>query len=37
MTLATVRDSLQLEVDNSADLIKQRDRDIKAKRFTGIL
>ena len=30
-TLETLRDSLQLEVDNSADLIRQKDKDIKAK------
>ena len=30
-TLETLRDSLQLEVDNSAHLLKQKDRDIKTK------
>ena len=30
-TLETLRDSLQMEVDNSADLLKQKDRDLKAK------
>lgn len=30
-TLQTLRDSLQLKLDNSADLLKQKEKDIKAK------
>ena len=30
-TLETLRDSLQLEIDNSSDILKQRERDIQTQ------
>ena len=30
-TLETLRDSLQLEIDNSSDILKQREKDIQTQ------